>query len=310
MRSQSIRLALVAGATLAAAGIAQAGGPTVDVSKLTAGQQAHMAKSQEQQLVVTPLFNYDVKPPVLKSVNVGGKIHANEKYAQIVVSLAVGDNLSGVDQVMVTLMGPSGQTAGAGWDSPYESARNELQIGVDMSDVSENGVWRIYNVSVVDANNNVANFDEAALAALGKTTFTVVGATGDTTWPAAGPGGVNLTPTVSRSTPPRGMLPGSLARTAVKLKISDTGGSGIRGASMAYCLQDAWWDCIYLDGQVPVRGKSSTMLTLGGKVNSYVTPGTYVPYSLGIYDYAGNSNTYYESDINAFIDSPAITITE
>lgn len=309
MRSQSIRLAVVAGATLAMAGIAQAGN-TVDVSKLSAGQLAHLAKSQEHQLVVTPMYNYDIKPPVLKSVNVGGKVHANEKYAQAVVSLTVGDNLSGVDRVVVTLMSSSGQTAGGGWDSPYESTRNELQIGVNMSDVSENGVWRIYNVSVVDANNNVANFDEAALAALGKTTFTVTGATGDLIWPTAEPGGVNLTPTVSRSTPPRGMLPGSWARAAVKLKLSDTGGSGIRGASMAYCLQDTWWECIYLDGEVPVRGKSGTMLTLGGKVTNYVTPGTYVPNSLYIYDHAGNSNSYYESDIASFVDSPVITITE
>lgn len=63
---------------------------------------------------------------------------------------------------------------------------------------------------------------------------------GDTTPPTAQAGGVNLTPTVSRSTPPRGMLPGS---------------AGISSASMELCLEGTYWDCIYLQGSVSVRGE-------------------------------------------------------
>ncbi|MGM9487687.1 hypothetical protein [Ideonella sp. YS5] len=308
MPSPLIRLAAVASAVVLVTG-AQAK-PLADAAGLTPAQLAHLARSQAHQRAISPLYNYDIKPPVLKSVGVGGKVHANLKNAQAVVSLSVADNLSGVDTVVVTLVSPTGQTASGSWDSPFEATRNELQIGVDMSNVADDGEWHLYSVSVVDANGNVASFDEATLASLGRTTLQVVGATGDYAWPSAQAGGVNLTPTVSRSTPPRGMLPGSWARVGVKLKLVDTGGSGLRAASMTYCMQDTWWDCIYLSADVPVRGKDSQTLTLGGKITAYTTPGVYVPYSLEVYDYAGNSNTFYQDEISSYLDNPAITITE
>jgi hypothetical protein len=308
MPSSFFRLAAVGSALVLVTGVQAK--PLGNAAELTPAQQAHLAKSQARERAISPLYNYDIKPPVLKSVDVGGKVHANFKNAQAVVSLSVGDNLSGVDTVIVTLVSPTGQTAGGSWDSPYESTRNELQIGVDMSNVSDNGEWHLQSVSLVDANGNVASFDEAALAALGRTTLQVVGATGDYAWPTAQAGGLNLTPTVSRSTPPRGMLPGAWARVGVKLKLADMGGSGLRGASMTYCMQDTWWDCIYLSANVPVRGKDSQTLTLGGKVGAYTTPGVYLPYSLEVYDYAGNSNTIYQDEITGLLDNPAITITE
>lgn len=312
MRSQSIRLALVAGAALAAAGFAQAGTP-VDLSKLSPKQQAHLAAIQAKKREITPQYNYDIRPPVLKKVRVGGTVNAGKKNAQAVVSLLATDNLAGVHQVSVTLMSPSGQTAYSYWYSHYDSTRNELQIGVDMSDATENGTWRVYSISISDSNGNATYYDETQLAALGPTAFTVTGAAGDFSSPEAQAGGANLTPTVSRSTPPAGMLPGNAARVGVELNLADAGAAGIRSASMEFCLDGMYWECFSVSGEVSVRGKSAVRLTLGGHVSEWNAVGNYRPYSLYVYDYAGNGRSYYADwgdDLASLLDNPVIAITE
>ncbi|MFO1340833.1 MAG: hypothetical protein U1F53_21880 [Burkholderiaceae bacterium] len=309
---QSVCLALAAGTALALASTAQAATP-VDFSKLAPKQQAHLAAIQAKQRQASPLYNYDIRPPVLKKVHVGGTVNAGRKYAQAVVSLVANDNLTGVHQVSVTLMSPSGQSAYNSWYGEYDSTRNELQIGVDMSDATENGTWRLYSVTVGDSNNNITHYDEAQLAALGSTTFTVTGAAGDFSAPEALAGGINLTPTVSRSTPPRGMLPGNPARIGVQLNLADVGAAGIRSASMEFCLDGGYWDCFSVSGDVSVRGKSAVLLTMGGHVYEYATLGNYTPTTLYIYDQSGNSRSYYSDwgdDLNSLLDNPVITITE
>lgn len=312
MSSHSIRLALVAGVALATAGFAQAATP-VDLSRLSPKQQAHLAAIQAQKRAITPQYNYDIKAPVLKKVRVSGTVNAGRKDAQAVVSLLVTDNLAGLHEVAVTLMSPSGQMAYESWYSNYDSVRNELQIGVDMSGASENGSWRVYAVSMADSNGNATYYDETALAALGPTTFTVTGAAGDFTSPEAQAGGTNLTPVVSRSTPPAGMLPGNAARVGIELNLADTGAAGIRSATMEFCLQDTWWECFSVSGTVSARGKSAVRLTMGSHVSEWNATGTYVPYSLYVYDYAGNSRSYYADsgdDLNSLLDNPVIAITE
>jgi hypothetical protein len=309
MHSKSIRRALVAGAVLALAGAVQAG-TTVDLSKLGPKQQAHWTQIMAKKAEITPQYNYDIKPAQLKRVSVGAKVDASRKNAQAVVSLLVSDNLSGVNQVNVTLMSPSGQTASAYWTSPYEATRNEVQLGVDMSNATENGTWRVYAVHVSDANGYGTYYDETALAAMGgRTTFAVTGAIGDYTPPTGQPGGINLTPTVSRSTPPRGMLPGAEARIGVQMKLADAG-SGVRSASMEFCLDGMYWECIYLQGSVSVRGQNDVLLTLGGHVSGWNALGNYVPYSMYVYDQAGNSTYYWSDELNGLLDNPVITITE
>lgn len=310
MRSTSIRLALVAAAAIAAAGSASAA-RTIDLSKLSPAQQAHHAKVQAKQRAAKPEYNYDIKPPVLKAVNTGGKVNAALKNAQAVVALGIVDNLSGINSVAVVLESPSGQQAAADWSPSLESTRYQVQIGVDMADATENGTWRILAVTLQDANGNTSSYGADALAALGNTTFVVYGAAGDQTAPEAVPGGAVLTPVVSRSTPPRGMLPGSYARVGLQLNIQDTGASGIRSVSAEYCVNEGW-DCFYMSGNVPVRGISSATLMLGGHVYDGHSVGTYTPYSISVYDYAGNGRTYYywETDFTSLIDSPNVEIVE
>ena len=312
MRLQHTYLALMAGVALAMAGSARAG-TAVDLSTLGPKQQAHLAQIQAKKRAVSPMYNYDIRPPVLKKVAVGGTVNAGRKYAQAVVSLVAVDNLTGVHQVSVTLSSPSGQTAYETWQSSFDSTRNELQIAVDMSNVSENGSWRLSDVSIRDSNDNYSYYDEAALAALGPTTFTVTGAAGDFTPPTVQAGGANLTPTVSRSTPPRGMLPGNPARVGIELNLADAEAAGVRSATMEFCLPDMYWECFSVSGQVSVRGKSAVRLTLGGGVGDWNATGSYKPYSLYVYDFAGNANYYYANwgdNLDSLLDNPVITLTE
>lgn len=309
MRMHSVRLALVAGAALAVASFAHAGS-TVDLSKLSPRQQAHLAKLQAQKRAITPQYNYDIRPPVLRAVGVGGTINAGLRGAQAVVALTMVDNLSGVDRATVTVQGPSGQQIYGYWDSRYETTRESVQVGIDMTSASDSGTWRIVSVSLQDANSNLSNYDETALAALGPTTFTVKGVTGDYEAPWVDTGGAVLTPVVSRSTPPAGMLPGSPARVGVTLKVGDAGSSGVQAATVEFCNE--FFDCLYVSGEVPVRGKHSATLTLGTHVNEWTNVGTYTAYSIYVYDYAGYGRSYYQwdSDLSAFIGTPVITITE
>jgi hypothetical protein len=311
MDKNFIRKALVAGVAVAAAGIAEAGPTAVDLSKLSPKQQAHLAAIQAKKREMAPMYNYDIRPPVLKKVRVGGTVNAGRKFAQAVVSLVASDNLTGVHQIYVTLMSPSGQSAYASWTSDYDSTRNELQIGVDMSDATENGTWRLYSMSIRDSNSNLSTYDESQLAELGQTTFTVTGAVGDFSEPEAQTGGVNLTPAVSRSTPPRGMLPGNEARVGIQLNLADVGTAGLSGASMEFCLEGIYWECFSVSGDVSVRGKTAVLLTMGGRVSEWNELGNYRPYSLYVYDHAGNSRSYYTDwgdDLETLIDNPVITI--
>jgi len=313
MRVNSIRLAVLAVSAMTAAGFAQAGTSDVDYSKLGPKQQAHFVKQSQSHLVNSPEYNYDIKPAWIKKANVNSKVDASRKYAQAVVTLAAADNLSGVNNVYVTLMSEGGQTASANWTNPWPSKRIDAEIAVDMDSVTENGNWRIYSVNVYDANGFSTYYDEAALAAMGgHTSFTVFGAAGDSSAPTAKTGGVNLTPVVSKSTPPGGMLPGAEPRVGVQLNLADVGTAGIRSASLTYCLNgDYWSDCFYVQGGVSVRGKTSVVLTMGGRVSEWQSTGTYLPTELSVYDHSGNQyglSAYYGDDLSFLMEAPAIVV--
>jgi hypothetical protein len=313
MHLNSIRLAVLAAAAMTAAGFAQAGMTDVDFSKLGAKQQAHYVKLSQRQQVVSPTYNYDIKPAQIKKATVNSKVDASRKFAQAVVTLAATDNLSGVNNIYVTLMSDSGQTASASWTNPWPVKRVDAEIAVDMEGASENGTWRIYSVNVSDANGFSTYYDEAALVAMGgRTNFTVFGAAGDMSAPTAQSGGVNLTPVVSKSTPPGGMLPGAEPRVGVQLNLADVGTAGIRSASLTFCLNgDYWNDCFYVQGGVSVRGKTNVALTLGGRISEWQSTGTYLPTVLTVYDQSGNSldlASYYGDDLSFLIDAPAIVV--
>lgn len=314
MRVNSLRLAVLAASAMTAAGFAQAGTSDVDYLKLSPKQQAQYVKQTQRQLQVnSPEYNYDIKPAWIKKASVNSRVDASRRYAQAVVTLAAADNLSGVSSVYVTLMSESGQTASNSWSNTWPAKRLDAEIAVDMADVTENGTWHLYSVTVNDANGYGTHYDEAALAAMGgRTTFTVFGAAGDTSAPTVQSAGVNLTPVVSKSTPPAGMLPGADPRVGVQLNLADVGTAGIRSASLTYCLNGEYWsDCFYVQGGVSVRGKTNVALTLGGNIGSWQSTGTYLPTVFSVSDFSGNSYelaTYWGNDLSSLVEAPAIVV--
>ncbi|MDZ7812199.1 MAG: hypothetical protein U5L74_03385 [Ideonella sp.] len=300
---------------MAASGAAWAANESVaslDVSKLSPQQQAHWAKAKTSRPAATPLYNYDIAAPTLSAVKVSSRVNASLTLAEANVTLTLRDNLSGLYTVSVTLEGPGGQQAFNDWVSSYpEKGRQTLSLAVPMSDVSQNGTWKVTSVQLADANYNSSFYDETQLAAMGTKTFEVVNAQGDIDAPSLQAGGGNLTPVVSRSKPPAGMLPGAYPRVGVRLQAVDTGSSGVRRAALTFCKQ-ATYDCIYVNGYVPVRGQTSGSLTLGGSAYPFFPLGTYVVHSGSVEDFSGNVLYYYSGDpaLANLLDVSTIELTE
>lgn len=301
---------------LAASGAAWAANENVvpvDVSTLSPPQQAHWAKAKASRPAATPLYNYDIAAPTLSAIKVGGTVNGSLKYAEAPVNLTIRENLSGLRSVNITLEGPNSQQAYYYWSSPFpEKGKQTLKLAVSMSNVTQNGTWKVKSVQVADANNNSSYYDEAQLAALGTTTFEVVKAQGDSLQASLQTGGTNLTPVVSRSTPPAGMLPGAAARVGVMVPVQDPGGSGVKSASLTFCQSGSYWSCIYLNGEASARGQISVNLKLGTNVNSYTTLGIYTLSSASVYDFAGNYRSYYSNDpeLATLLDVSTVEITE
>ncbi|MBI5269992.1 MAG: hypothetical protein HY856_09985 [Burkholderiales bacterium] len=307
MLSVAAAAALTTGAVHAA--------PAASAAGMSPQQQAHMAKVvAAQRARLAPEYNYDIRPAVLKGISVKGPVKANLKNAQAVVVMKVADNLTGVSRIEVTLDSPSGQRHAWGtWRADFPKTRDQVELAIDMDEVSENGLWRVSFVNVIDANEYGTAYDEAALAAMGSTTFTVSGALGDEEYPNAQPGGTNLTPTVSLSTPPRGMLPGRSPRVGVELNVSDAGASGVRSARLEFCHEMSEWDCFSMGGDLSRRGQASARLILGGELYGYMQTGRYRPSSLSVTDFAGNMHylwVYQGDDLDGLLDNPVIVITE
>lgn len=310
-------LNLIASAlVMVASGAASAAGENVvsiDVSTLSPQQQAHWAKAKASRPAATPMYNYDITAPTLSAIKVGASVNASLKYAEAPVSLTIRENLSGLKSVNITLEGPNSQQAYYYWSSPFpDKGRQTLNLAVSMANVTQNGTWKVKSVQVADANNNSSYYDETELAALGVTTFEVVKALGDSQQAALQTGGTNLTPVVSRSTPPAGMLPGAAARVGLRIPVQDVGTSGVKSVSLTMCPAGTYWGCIYLSGEVSVRGQTAVNLTVGGSISSYNTLGTYVVESASVYDFAGNYRYYYSSDpaLANLLDVPTVEITE
>lgn len=288
--------------------VTAAAAPKVDLSMLSPAQQQHLAKSQAKRQQPTPQYNYDIRPPVLKSFQLSGDVNAGLAIAQQVVTLTATDNLSGLRQVNVRVQSESGQYFSGYWNASYPQTSNRVQIAIDMSQATVNGTWHLDYVSLLDANDNLASYDATELAAMGTTEFRVSRAAGDSLAPSVLPGGINLTPTVSLSRPPAGMLPGNAPRVGVQMKFRDEGVAGIDIAYATFCGD---WDCFSVSGRVSPRGIRQATLTLGGSVWEYFSAGSYRLNQIEVTDKSGNSRYYYDwdTDLSSFIDNPVIVIT-
>jgi len=283
-------------------------------SESAPGQSAAPGQQQADQLSfqthrATQLED-DNKAPRLRSIRVGGKVDVSKSGAQAVVKLVASDNLSGVDRIEVTLRSPfSDQWRTLNWVSPFDTARTELQLGIDMPGTSENGKWYIHSVELKDANGLSAVYDEQALAALGHTTFAVVHGSGDVVLPKGLDGGVNLTPALSRSAPPPGRPRGTPARAGVRLRLGDEGGGGVSQAWLQFCYLGNKEPCFMLEGSNTVRGQGEIALPMGGYVPKSAEVGPYFVTWLRVFDHAGNIADYFAEDLNTLLDRNVIMVS-
>lgn len=299
----ALGLALGAPAALAA--------PPVDLSRLSPQQRVAHVKAQHTRATAPPEYNYDIRPAVLRKVHLTRRVNVALREAEVVMSFVVNDNLTGVSSAYGTLRSPTGQWVQASWGSTFPQTRNDTQMAFDLGNATDNGQWRLVELTVADANGNANTYDESQLAALGAEPVDVVGAMGDHEAPALAKGGMTLTPTVSRATPPRGMLPGAYARIGAQLQLTDSGGAGVHTVWLRYCNED-YWDCVFLSGSTYVRGQATAALVAGDTVWSGQSLGTYHLDWVELTDWAGNSRTFsrVDTDLSQFVSNPTIIVTE
>jgi hypothetical protein len=296
-------LALVAPAALAASAL--------DLGRLSPQQRVSHVKAQNARASAPPEYNYDIRPAVLRKVQLTRRVNAAQRHAEVVLSFVANDNMTGVLIAYATLQSPTGQMVSATWGSTFPQTRTESQMSFDLSNATSNGAWQLVELTLLDANNNASTYDPAQLAALGAEPVEVVRAQGDGEAPALASGGMTLTPTVSRSTPPRGMLPGANPRIGTQLQLTDVGGAGILTAWLQYC-QDDGWTCLYLSGSSLVRGQAAGSVLAGDTIWPGQPLGTYRLTSVELVDWAGNYRTYgsIDTDLGQFIANPTILVTE
>jgi hypothetical protein len=160
-------------------------------------------------------------------------------------------------------------------------------------------VWTIDEARVEDVVGNPGKYNQAQLAALGNTTFTVVN-TGayDAVAPTLTSGQI-MTPTVSLSASAKGTA-NQAPFIGVKLTAADTGSTalaGMAGAAVALCTAGNN-PCLEL-WATPTGGSQATgTFFAGAQVSAALghVPGEYQLYEVVLWDQAGNMRELVSKD--------------
>jgi len=144
----------------------------------------------------------DVAPPVLTVFDAGTTFTVSKATPLFNVLIKATDNLSGVRSIIFWTSGPSGQRIPMVVTVEYPQKSFNRRVGYTSlyaARLLQPGVWTIDEARVEDLAGNHAEYDQAALAVLGNTTFTVVNSGAyDAVAPTLTSGQV-LTPSVSLS---------------------------------------------------------------------------------------------------------------
>ncbi len=237
----------------------------------------------------------DVTPPVLTAFDAGTVLNVTKASPPFSVQVKASDDLSGVRTILFWTSGPSGQRIPALVELAYPVKSHDGRVGYGTlfaGRLLQPGVWTIDEARVEDVAGNHAEYDHAALAALGNTSFTVVNkGSHDTAAPSVGSGQV-LTPVVSLSSAAKGTA-GLAPFVGIKVLASDTGDTalaGLAGAEAAFCINGDN-PCIELRATPLGGAQASATLYLGTQVATALghVPGEYELCELGVWDQAGNT---------------------
>lgn len=259
----------------------------------------------------------DVVAPVLTAIEAPAPVDALAPKSSF-IAIKATDDLSGVRWGYAYATGPSGQSVVAflGMSLPSKKYSGGMSMS-QLTPFSEPGAYVVTDVYLWDLADNMAHFDEAALAALGGTTsFVVKNEHGyDTKGPILRSGKV-LTPQLSLSHMTPGTTKGPYAALQVNAAdIGDTAVAGVSAARAEFCIID-YSACFSVDAN-DMRSGANSSLRLGGEVNvsNGQLPGEYHLRTLQINDYGDNSLFLMATefgggtDFSAYFPSTKITLT-
>lgn len=272
----------------------------------------------------------DFTSPQLNRFTVVGDVDAQGVLPMLNVDLGISDDLSGVQSFALTLRGPSGQmvqrigilaSGQKSFDARIGVGAVGFTDGPAFSRFSEPGVWTVDSLWIYDAAYNGVGYDNAALTAVGRSSFVVSNSRGYDITPPMLTSGRLADWRISLSKPPAGTWDGTLPFISATLQVRDEGNGAVSGnqrAIMTLCLPDRYMNCtdwVELNGTADLPGQSSGEIRVWGELRRDQVPGRYVVRSVWLSDAAGNgrfllSNQFGEgtTDMRAIFSTPVITI--
>ncbi|MFZ5548181.1 MAG: hypothetical protein ACOZJX_05760 [Pseudomonadota bacterium] len=320
---------LLAATAASAAPVAAAQGPDTTAMSPSQRVQAHRAWNRARRAALpAQTAAIDSTPPQLRLFTIEGDVDAQADLPAAVAKVSMTDDLAGLQTVIVTLVGPSGQMVQRveGLSTGQRRLDGRLSIGaapvatVPFSRFTEPGTWTVESVFISDAAYNGLYLGRDQLAAMGRTQFTVHNTAGhDTTGPRL-VGGYLETRRVSLSTPPAGTWSGTMPWLSAGLRTVDDGNGAVSGpadAILAFCLINEYNDCVdrfELQGHVNEFGRPNASFRVGGQLRTDQMPGKYFLYYAVLMDQARNM-TYLstsllggDTDFSQYFPNTVITV--
>ncbi len=320
MRKHVIRAALSAAFLLGGWPVASQA-ETVDFEKLRhmAPPQVHswaMKQIKQQQAVraAQAASAVDMTPPVVTAFDAPAVLDVTRADNPLHVKIEATDDRSGVASAIAYATGPSGQHVGAQLyvTLPAKKLTGAL-TGYDLTAFEAPGTYTFYALYVRDVAGNLTFLDQAQLANLGQSSFTVKNTRGfDAVAPTLLSGKI-LTPNVSlSSTVPGTDQPPFAGLSIVAGDSGNTAVAGVTSASVMFCTLDesncisAWAN----DAHAP--GTPKVTLRLGTQLSG-VAPGEYHLYDIWLHDRGNNYQWLRSSKFGGSVDFgtyfPTTTIT-
>ncbi len=273
------------------------------LAKLIARQRANPGPMQGD--------NPDSVAPVLTAFNAGTKLNLGKAASPFAIAIKATDDSSGLRNLNFFATGPSGQVISGAIDPAFPSTSFAGYGGFGaVSQFLQPGVWKFTSANGRDWANNSFSVDEAGLAALGNTTFTVVNAGGyDLVQPSLTSGKL-ITGTVSLSAVAKGTSSED-PFVGVRLTTADTGTgavAGVKSVAALFCQLVDPSKCFLLSGATTATGLAA--LTLNAKAQVSVARGNvtgdYTLNSVTVQDHAGNLVTLTSTLFGGATDFSAI----
>lgn len=296
-------------------------GPAMPPSQrpLSAAEQlaAIKADAQARSRAARAAGALDVTPPVLNKFWLLGDVDAQSPLPFLQADLGMSDDLSGVQSYTLTLRSPSGQMIMRSGILSSGQKRYDARVGVGavaftdgppFTRYAEPGVWTADSLWVYDAAYNGTGYDAAALAAMGRSSFTVHNNRGHDITPPTLTGGSLGATRLSLSTPPAGTWDGTLPFISATVEARDEGNGAVSGnhrAIVMLCLPDPYMRCIdwvELLGTADLPGQAAGKIRVWGELRRDQAPGRYLVQSVWLGDAAYSGNYVLGKDFGGSVD--------